>query len=148
MCGCAAKQRENLRPLTGRKDNSGTNRQRDRPHQASPLQAPPSRLYLRNLVEQWQDRTLRIIDETTSAEGTMNRTVDGKFSRRLDPAKIEDGWHNRYAHEIAPLAQLYTADGESFTITYSSSWDVNSLKHSLQIEVHRLDPQCSITWSE
>ena len=78
----------------------------------------------------------------------MNRKVDGKFSRRLDPAKIGDGWHNRYAHEIAPLAQLYTADGESFTITYSSSWDVKSLKHSLQIEVHRLDPQCSITWSE
>jgi hypothetical protein len=78
----------------------------------------------------------------------MNRKVDGKLSRRLDPTKIEDDWHNRFAHEIAPLAQLDTAEGESFTSACSSSWDVNSLKHSLQIEIHRLDPQCSITWSE
>jgi hypothetical protein len=78
----------------------------------------------------------------------MNRTIDGKFSRCLNPAQIEDGWHNRFSAEIMPLAQLHTTNGESFTMTFSSSWDVNSLKHSLQIEVHRVDPQCSIIWSE
>lgn len=78
----------------------------------------------------------------------MNRTIDGKFSRRLNSAQIEDGWHNRFSAEIMPLAQLYSTDGESFTLTFSSSWDVNSLKHSLQIEVHRVDPQCSVIWSE
>jgi hypothetical protein len=78
----------------------------------------------------------------------MNKTIDGKFSRHLDRARIEHGWHNRFSAEIMPLAQLYTPDGESFTMTYSPSWDVNGLKHSLQIEVHRIDSQCTIAWNE
>lgn len=77
----------------------------------------------------------------------MNRTIDGKFSQHLAPAKIEYGWHNRFSAEIMPLAHLHT-DGDSFTMTFSSSWDVNGLKHSLQIEVHRVDPRCTIVWSE
>ena len=77
----------------------------------------------------------------------MNRTIDGQFSKPLNPAKIVYGWHNRFAGEIAPLAQLHT-DGDSFSITYSPSWDIESLKHSFQIEVHRIDQQCSITWVE
>ena len=78
----------------------------------------------------------------------MNKIISGKFSQRLNPVQIQDGWHNRISAEIMPLAQLHTTDGESFTMSFSSSWDVNNLRHSLLIEVHRIDPQCSVIWSD
>lgn len=77
----------------------------------------------------------------------MNRTIDGKFSRYLNPAQIEFGWRNRLSAPFLPLAQLHT-NGVSFTMTFGSNWDVNGLKNAFNIEVNRLDPQCSIEWLE
>ncbi len=50
----------------------------------------------------------------------MSRAIDGKFSQRLNPARIDDGWHNRFSAEIMPLAQLSTTNGESFTMTFAN----------------------------
>jgi hypothetical protein len=56
-----------------------------------------------------------------------------------------DGWHNRLASLLASEAHL-ESDGADFSITYSPNWDVGSLKHGFELEVHRLDMDCEVIW--
>lgn len=56
-----------------------------------------------------------------------------------------DGWHNRFASLLASEAYLET-DGRDFSITYSPHWDLGGLKHSFELEVHRLDMGCEVVW--
>ena len=62
------------------------------------------------------------------------RTLEGQFSHLLEPSALIQGWHFRYAHEIAPAAEL-TTDGKTFRMAYSETWDVQSLRNSFVIGV-------------
>jgi hypothetical protein len=73
--------------------------------------------------------------------------IEGRIEPRVETAALLEAWNNRYAHEIAPTADLRT-DGGKFTITHSSSWDVQSLKHSIELEVHRVNPGAAVHWSQ
>jgi hypothetical protein len=74
------------------------------------------------------------------------QTIEGVFSHPLDPIAIENGWHNRYANSTGALEANLQTDGTKFCITFSPYWDIQSLKHSFGLEVHRLDPTCEIKW--
>lgn len=73
------------------------------------------------------------------------KTIRGRFSHQINPAAVNDGWHNRFASVIAPEARLET-NGTAFSIRHSPNWDVTSLKHSFELEVHRIDAGCEVTW--
>lgn len=72
--------------------------------------------------------------------------ISGRIAPQISSAALLQSWENRYGHEIAPQANLQT-DGSSFLITYSGSWNVESLKQSFEIEVHRVYPTATVTWS-
>jgi len=73
------------------------------------------------------------------------RIIRGHFDHHINPTAIMVGWHQRFASAGAPEAILET-NGTAFQINYSPSWDVNSLKHSFGLEVHRIDSACEIAW--
>jgi hypothetical protein len=74
------------------------------------------------------------------------KTIRGQFAHHLNPAAVNDGWRNRFASVVAPEARLETS-GTKFSIRHSPNWDIASLKHSFELEVHRIDPGCEVTWS-
>jgi hypothetical protein len=71
----------------------------------------------------------------------------GQISPAIPSTAILQYWKNRYGNENAPQADLET-DGSSFTIEYSRNWDINSLKHSFELEVHRVAMASDVLWAE
>jgi len=71
--------------------------------------------------------------------------IRGRITPPVDPETILKGWPERQNGAFAPTADLHT-DGASFGIEYDKVWDVNSLKHIFEIEVHRILMDAQITW--
>jgi hypothetical protein len=84
--------------------------------------------------------------ETPGMEERCVNTVGGRFSHRLNPEAVKNGWQNRLAAILAPEANLET-DGTGFSLAFSPHWGhVGGLKHAFELEVHRIDMDCEITW--
>jgi hypothetical protein len=73
--------------------------------------------------------------------------IHGQIIPPVSATAIAEGWRNRYGNEIAPQADLQTEDGSTFAIVYSPTWSLESLKHSFQLEVHRLGPTSEVVWA-
>ena len=73
------------------------------------------------------------------------KIVEGMLAPQIDAGTIVTGWNERFAAQGAPLAEL-TTDGETFRLSVSSTWDIASLKQSFEIEVHRVNPKCEVSW--
>jgi hypothetical protein len=71
--------------------------------------------------------------------------IHGQIVPQVPAIAIAESWKNRYANEIAPQADLET-DGSLFVIDYSPTWNVESLKHSFELEVHRVAPKSGVVW--
>jgi hypothetical protein len=71
--------------------------------------------------------------------------IRGSIAPQPPSAELHWNWRNRYGNEISPQADLQT-NGDLFRITYSPSWAVESLKHSFQLEVHRVEPRAVVNW--
>ena len=78
---------------------------------------------------------------------TAAKTIRGRFACQLDPMCVKDGWSNRFASLAALEANLET-NGTDFCITHNRHWDVDSLKRSFELEVHRVDSGCKVIWFE
>jgi len=73
------------------------------------------------------------------------KQMEGSLSPRIDAQAILVGWSERYAAQGAPRAELET-DGEVFRLLLSPNWDVASLRNAFEIEVHRINPDCKVSW--
>jgi hypothetical protein len=65
--------------------------------------------------------------------------IEGRIEPRVEVATLLDAWNSRYGHEVAPAADLQT-DGEQLTVRYSGSWNIQSLKSSIELEVYKINP--------
>lgn len=77
--------------------------------------------------------------------GSGMTTIRGAIVPPISVVAILECWKNRYGNKIAPKADLRT-DGNSFEIVYSESWKLHNLKHSFELEVHRVAPESSVVW--
>jgi len=71
--------------------------------------------------------------------------IRGNIAPRVSSVKLLQSWQHRRGSEISPQADLEIS-GDSFKITYSSSWAIESLKHSFDIEARRVEPRALVNW--
>ena len=71
--------------------------------------------------------------------------ICGSIVPQISSVKLLQSWRNRRGNEISPRADL-RIDGDRFQITYSSSWALQSLKHSFQLEVNKFEPRAVVNW--